>query len=185
MATNRGNHMKQIQQRGVSLIEVSAVLTITAIIASSAAPGFSGMLERRKIEGVSAELTSDLMFIRSESVSRNKNLVLSFHSTPSGQGCYIIHTGPAGACNCGESGPAQCSGASEEIKTVRDSADSRTRIHANVDHMVYEATRGTATPAGSVYVTGASGTGVRHVVSMTGRMRTCSPDGRMPGYRSC
>jgi type IV fimbrial biogenesis protein FimT len=176
--------MSHTNQRGVTLVEASAVLGVAAVLAASGVPGFGSMLERRQIDGASAELTADLQLIRSEAVSRNQNLTISFGQTPSGRGCYVIHTGPAAACTCGDTGPAQCIAGADEIKTVRD-ANARTRLHANVDHMTYESTRGTTTPGGSIYVTGAGGQTLRHVVSMMGRVRTCSPDGSLPRQQRC
>lgn len=185
MATNRGNHMKQIQQRGVSLIEVSAVLAVIAIVSAGAIPGLKDLQQRQQTRSVVTEIGTDLQWLRSEAVSRNQGIRISFSSGANGQGCYVIHTGAASACTCQAVGPAQCVGDAREIKTVSQPTSGLTRVHANVSYMLYAPQHGTTTPGGSVFITGADGRSVKHVVSLMGRVRTCSPEGAVTGYPRC
>jgi type IV fimbrial biogenesis protein FimT len=177
--------MQSRTQRGFSLVEGSATLAVASILAVSAAPGYWTFLDKRSVEGLAAEVATDLQLTRSEAVARNQNLKISFGLTPSGRSCYVLHTEPTGSCACTDAGPATCSAGALEIKTVRAPGDGRTSFAANVSGMVYESNRGTTTPGGSIDIAGAGGHSLRHVVSMLGRVRTCSPDGSMTRYRRC
>lgn len=177
--------MQSRTQRGFSLVEAAAAFAVVSILAASAAPGYLTFLDKRRVEGLAAEIATDLQLTRSEAVARNQNLKISFGLTPTGRGCYVLHTETSGSCTCADDGPATCSAGALEIKTVRAPADGRTSFRANVAGMVYESNRGTTTPGGSIDITGSSGNALRHVVSMLGRVRTCSPNGSMTRYRRC
>lgn len=177
--------MKPSKQNGVSLIEACAVLAIVSIVAASAIPSLQEMRQAHLIRAVASEIAADLQFMRSESVSRNQTLRISFSNVASGQSCYVIHTGPASACTCEAAGPARCVGEAQEVKTAHQPSDLRTSVHANVGSMVYAPQHGTTTPGGSIFITGADGRGVKHVVSLMGRFQTCSPNGTLTGYPRC
>ena len=65
-------------QRGVTLIEAAVAMTIGAIALSTAAPGFRGLIERKRLEGVATQLATDLQFVRTAAVARNEPLRISF-----------------------------------------------------------------------------------------------------------
>ena len=79
-------------QRGVTLIEAAVAMTLIAIAVSTAAPGFQGLVARKRLEGVAAQLATDLQTVRTEAVARNGPVRLSFHANAAGS-CYVIHTG--------------------------------------------------------------------------------------------
>ena len=171
-------------RRGVSTLEILTTLTILGVAATTALSGFGTYLQGSEADGLAGEVASDLQFIRTEAVSRNEAVRLSFSTLPGGGTCYIIHTGPLGACTCGAAGAAVCSGA-VSIKTVRIASPGRVQLAANVPSILYDPRHGTASPAGSVSITTSDGRTVRHVVSLMGRVRTCSPEGALRGYRPC
>jgi type IV fimbrial biogenesis protein FimT len=45
--------------------------------------------------------------------------------------------------------------------------------------------RGTVTPTGTVTVATANGRALKQTVNIMGRVRSCSPDGAVLGYRAC
>ena len=94
-------------ERGVTLIEAAVAMTIVAIAVSTAAPGFMGLVARKRLEGVAAQLATDLQYVRTEAVARNEPVRLSFHADPAGS-CYVIHTGAKAQCNCNGPAPAAC-----------------------------------------------------------------------------
>lgn len=172
------------RQRGVTLIEASIVVAICAIVASSAAPGFHGFIEKQRLDGAAAQLASDLHFTRSEAVLRNTGLRLSVHGTPWGS-CYVIHSGAANECRCPEAGPAQCSGDAREVKTVQWNAADRISLQGNVSSILFDPLHGTSTPTGTLKIVAASGRAVHHVVNVMGRVRSCSPQGSVAGHPVC
>jgi len=171
-------------QRGVTLIEACIVLAVTVIVAGAAAPGMRDLIDARRLDGAATQLATDIQFIRTEAVARNEALRLSFHATSAGS-CYVIHTGNTDQCSCSTPGPAQCSGAAREVKTVTIGAAERVTLQANAASVLFDPVHGTSTPTGTLRVTGASGRAIHHVINVMGRVRSCSPQAAVPGYRAC
>ena len=171
-------------QRGITLIEACIVLAVTAIVAGSAAPGMQDLIDARRLEGTATQLATDIQFARSEAVARNEAVRLSFHAAPAGS-CYVIHTGNADQCGCADAGAAQCSGDAQQIKTVVIASAERVALQANTGSVLFDPVHGTSTPTGTLRVTGASGRAIHHVINVMGRVRSCSPQAAVPGYRAC
>jgi type IV fimbrial biogenesis protein FimT len=172
------------RQRGVTLIETMVVSAVSVIVLGTAAPSFRQMSARHQVEGPAIELASNLLFARSEAISRNESVRVSFQS-PAAGACYVLHTGDAGDCVCSGSGPALCSNGAREIKTVLLPAGRPVSVQSNVASMLFHPVRGTTTPAGTVKVLGANGYAIHHVVNLMGRVRSCAPAANMPGYKPC
>jgi type IV fimbrial biogenesis protein FimT len=172
------------RQRGVTLIEAGIVVAISAITVSSAAPGFNRFIEKQRLEGAAAQLAADLHFARAESVLRNAGLRLSVQNKPWGS-CYVVHSGAADECVCSETGPAQCSGDAREVKTVQWPLARGIVLQGNVGSILFDPLHGTSTPTGTLKVVSAGGRALHHVVNVMGRVRTCSPQGGVPGYVEC
>ncbi|MES2098225.1 MAG: GspH/FimT family pseudopilin [Pseudomonadota bacterium] len=171
-------------QRGVTLIEAGIVLAVIAIAAGAAAPGMQDLIDARRLDGAATQLATDIQFIRTEAVARNEALRLSFHATSAGS-CYVVHTGNADQCSCSAAGPAQCSGAAREVKTVTIAAAERVTLQANAASVLFDPLHGTSTPTGTLRLTGAGGRAIHHVINVMGRVRSCSPQAAVPGYRAC
>ena len=171
-------------QHGLTLIEAAVVVAVAAVIAASAAPSFSALVENRRIEGAASRLLTDIGFARTEAASRQRPLRLSLHAD-AGASCWVIHTGAAGQCSCTGPGPAVCTGDAREIKTVVLPANERVGVAGNVASIVFDPLHGTNTPTGTLRLTGSSGRAIHHVVNVMGRVRSCSPRAAMPGYPAC
>jgi type IV fimbrial biogenesis protein FimT len=160
------------RQRGVSMVEACCVVAIVGILAGSALPSFRDLQDRRTIEGVASEVRTDLMYARSEAVSRNEGVRVSFHEGAAGR-CYVIHTGARADCSCDGAGPAVCSGGASALKTVN--AARGVQVLANVASLRFDPTNGTTSPTGTVCAVPERGRAQHHVVSLMGRVRTCQP----------
>src|SRR5262245_55172339 len=99
-------------QGGITLIEVCIVIAVAMVLLGNVLPSFQETLTRRALEGHAAELASDVQFLRSQVVSSNRTLRISFQADGSGS-CYVMHSGSAGDCSCNADGPAQCTGGAE------------------------------------------------------------------------
>ena len=171
-------------QHGITLIEACIVLAVTAIVVGSAAPGMQNLIDARRLDGAATQLATDIQFIRTEAVARNEALRLSWHVAPAGR-CYVIHTGNANQCHCAAAGPAQCNGGAREVKTVTIATAEHVALQANVASVLFDPLHGTSTPTGTWRVIGTGGRAVHHVVNLMGRVRSCSPQAAVPGYRAC
>ena len=167
-------------QRGVTLIETAVVVALTATVATLAAPSLQGLIDTRRLDGTATQLAADLQLVRSEAVARNQPVRISFHA-----GCYVLHTGLAAQCSCTAPGPAQCFGDARQIRTVHLGATDAVDLQANMGSMLFDPLHGTGTPTGTLRLVGRQGREVRHIVNVMGRVRSCSPLARVPGYRAC
>lgn len=174
-------------QQGVTLIEASVVVAISAITIGTAAPSYRQFIERQRLHGVAAQLATDLQFTRAESVMRNSGLRLSVYSQGWGS-CYVIHSGAASQCTCNESGTATCIGGAKQLKTVQLPNADQLALESNVNSILFDPMHGTSTPAGTFKVIASSRRAVHHVVNLMGRVRSCSPNVNapaVPGYTVC
>jgi type IV fimbrial biogenesis protein FimT len=177
-------HDHRHSQRGLTLIEAAIVLVVTAIVAATAAPALSKLIEARRLDAAAHQLAADVQLVRSEAVARNQPIRLSFHGD-SQSTCWVVHTGAAAQCSCaGGSGPAVCTGGANEIKTVVLGAAERVTVQANVASMLFDPLHGTATPAGTLRLVDGNGRAIHHIVNVMGRVRSCTPSG-VAGWRAC
>jgi type IV fimbrial biogenesis protein FimT len=167
---------------GFTVVELVAVVAVAGIVATTAVPSFSGLIDSQRIGGVASELASDLQYARAQAVQRNQGVRVSFRADAA---CYVIHTGSADQCQCAASGPATCEGEAQAIKTVALDDSRRISLHSNVASVVFDPVHGTASPAATLRVTGPQGRSVQHVVNIMGRVRSCSPQASVSGYRAC
>lgn len=181
------------RNNGFTMIELMVVIAIAGALVAIAAPSFTGLLAKKRLEGVFAELVTDLQFARSEAVQRNKKVRITF-----GTGCYVIHTDGVTNTSCTQTGGAtlgtDINGNSvDEIKTVRLETSSMISFNPNntLTYLMFDSVRGiatwdgTSTASGSINLTSTSRPWVLRVsTNIVGRVQTCSPDGSISGYSS-
>jgi type IV fimbrial biogenesis protein FimT len=171
--------------RGVSLIEACTVLAVMSVLASLALPSFADHLAKRRLEGRAAELSNDLQYLRSEAVSRNEAMRISFGSDAGGT-CYVLHPATAEGCECASDGSARCaSPAHSPVRSVGMPAAEGVTLLSNVPSIMVDPRLGTSTPGGTVRLSDRAGREIRHVVNIMARVRSCTPSGRLPGWRPC
>jgi type IV fimbrial biogenesis protein FimT len=170
------------RQRGASLVEAGIVLAITATLASSVLAGWQPARERRALEGSSAQLVTDLQLARSHAVAHGLPVRLRVNAAES---CYVLHTGPAAACNCSAQGTASCGGGGTVLRVASLAGPVPLQLSSSSNSMLFDSDRGTVSPTGTVRVHGVDGRAVHHVVNIMGRVRTCSPGGAVAGHPRC
>jgi type IV fimbrial biogenesis protein FimT len=169
---------------GWTLVELMVMLAVLAVLAAAALPSFTRLLVRRHLEGVAAQVGGDLQYLRSEAVARNAAISMAFHAAASGT-CYVIHTGPPGTCRCDAAAPPHCTSASAlALRNAGFGADSPVQVQANVAALRVDPRHGTVSPTATVRVLAGDAGAVHHVVSLLGRVRTCSPAG-LAGLPEC
>jgi type IV fimbrial biogenesis protein FimT len=169
---------------GFSLIELLVVLSVLAVVATLAMPSLADLARRRGLEGAAAELAADLRLARAEAQRLHEATRVSFYSRRDGD-CYVVHTGGENACPCGTAGATACTGEAMALKTVRVAPPTGPSLRANVASMLFDPRNGTNARAGTVALVDATGRGITEVVNVMGRVRSCSPQGAVPGYRPC
>ncbi|MFO1294734.1 MAG: GspH/FimT family pseudopilin [Rubrivivax sp.] len=168
---------------GFSLTESMAALAVSLVALGSAVPGFETARERRQLEGVAAQLETDLQLARSEAVALNRTVRIAFDADAAGA-CYIVHTGGAQQCRCGASGP-ECAADVAVLRHVRVAAAGGVTLSANVRSMVFAPLEGTVTPTATMRVAGGNGREIRQIINIMGRVRSCSPGARVGGLPAC
>jgi type IV fimbrial biogenesis protein FimT len=169
---------------GVTLVETTVVTAVTAVLAGVAAPSFDRAIQRRHLEGAAAQFETDVHHARMLAVARNAALRVSFEAGESGS-CYVIHTGPAGACSCRADGSAQCSDGALAERVVRFDAAGTVSLRANSASVLFDPTRGTSTPTATVQLQARNGLAIHQVINIMGRVRSCTPVAGLEGYRRC
>lgn len=177
-------HPNRRRQQGLTLVEAATALAIVGILAGAAAPSLQDLRERSHVESVAAELETDIQLARGAAVLYAEGVRLSFQDTRQGS-CYIVHTGDADACECGDSGPAVCKPGTASLRTVRVGRERPVRLDSNADSMFFEHTRGTVTPTATIQVIGPGGHAMHQVVNLMGRVRSCVPGGGWTPYKAC
>lgn len=172
------------RQRGLTLVEASIALSLTAIVAGAALPGLHGLLLQRAVQGRAAELAADLQAARTEAIARDEGVRVTFQRGEAGS-CYVVHSGAAGRCSCIAPGAARCDAGARLIKSAHLPATAAVQYRANVGAIVFDPVHGTASPAASVQVGDRDGRVVTHAVNALGRVRSCAPERPIAGYAAC
>ncbi|MBO9689412.1 GspH/FimT family pseudopilin [Roseateles chitosanitabidus] len=173
----RRTRLRRGRALGFSLIEALVALALIAIVATMAAPELREWLWRTRLSSAARTVLSDLQLARSEALQGGRNVILRFSDDGAGATCYVLHTGPLNSCSCRMQAPPTCEGEAQAIRqTSWPAARGRASVRSNVPSMLFSGRQGTVSVAGSIDVA-IEGIGtVRHVVSLTGRVRSCSPD---------
>jgi len=172
-----------LRSRGITLTEAMLAMAVCLVAVGSAAPGFEAARERRHLEGVAAQLETDLQLARSEAVALNRTLRVAFDSDAAGA-CYIVHTGAARQCRCGAAAPV-CAGDAVAMRSVRIDSTSGVTMTTNARSMTLDPLKGTVTPTSTMRVVGRDGREIHKVINIMGRVRTCSPQGGIAGVPAC
>jgi len=169
--------------RGLTVVECCVALAVAAVLVALALPFFGDGWSRRHLAGRAHELSADLQYLRTEAVARNRAMHISL-SHDAGGDCYVLHSGDADACRCDGDAPS-CEAGAVPVKAVRLPASGPVRLKAHLSSMAFNPVRGNATPMNKFVLRDAKGREVRHVVSILGRVQTCTTLTDLDGYPPC
>ncbi|MCV2355582.1 GspH/FimT family pseudopilin [Paucibacter sp. B2R-40] len=173
-----------LQCRGFSLVELCVCVAVPAILMAMALPSLAQLKQRQRLELVAQTMMANLQEARSEAVSRADAVQLRF-SRHAGGSCYILHTGASGQCQCEANGQAVCAANERVLKLEWIPSDQNIAVRANVANMSFQARQGAVTSTGSIDISSNNGETIRHVVSIAGRVRSCSPTGELHLFPRC
>jgi prepilin-type N-terminal cleavage/methylation domain-containing protein len=179
--------------RGMTIIELMVGIAVLGVLVSLLiAPAIGGMIARHRVQGVHSELLGDLQLARSEQAQRNgtSTSVSIVFSSNADLTCYTIHTGST-PCDCTRAPHQACAAVpdAEEIKTMQFERAVGVSVAASSPggaRITFAPPQGLATSDNMVIdVQSATRGQLRTSVSGLGVPTVCSPDGSIPGVRTC
>lgn len=171
-------------QRGLTLVETSVSLLIGLATLAASLPSFQAARDKQAIQGVAAQLETDIQYARSLAVARNQQVRISFPPNHAAS-CYIVHTGSASDCSCNAQGKASCVRGAQVLRSASNVGLTPISVRSNSASMLVDHTRGTFSPTGTVQVQGQSGKTLKVIVNITGRVRSCAATPGLPGFPRC
>ncbi|MEE9477743.1 MAG: GspH/FimT family pseudopilin [Roseateles sp.] len=178
------NRMLRSPSRGFTLVELCVSVGIGAALLSQAVPAMQKLHELHTLKVHSQSLSSDLRFARAEA----RRLNAPVHFRVSGRGanaCYLLHTGASNDCDC-SGGQAVCRApGSAVLKAQWLPVGTKLQVKSNAETMQFQHWEGLLTQTGSIDLHLRPDLGVRHVVAITGRARTCYTGSRISGMSKC
>ena len=176
---------RQGRQQGCTLIESLCGLVIMLVLLGSAWPMLKDLVARQALLAQAAELETDLVLARTQSQVQKDSLRFSVHQPASGGSCYIIYSGPRGACQCEGNGRSTCDAGAQVLRLAEPSQRTGITLAALARPLTFDAMMGTVTPTATLRLTDRDGRSVHQVINLTGRVRTCTPDQPWGGMRRC
>ncbi|QPF73849.1 hypothetical protein G8A07_13590 [Roseateles sp. DAIF2] len=173
-----------LPQRGLSLVESCVVCLILGILLATALPAMQRLMQGQRLQQIAHTLMTDLQQARSDAVRRSDSVHFRFSRHALGS-CYVIHGGSSGDCRCSDAGQAVCSDPALLLKLQWLPASLEASISANVANLSFQPRQGAVTSTGSIDIVASNGQSIRHVVSIAGRVRSCSPNGSVGGLPRC
>lgn len=174
----------QRRNRGFTLVELCAGIGICAAVIGQAVPSLSKLHQEQKLRVRSEALGTDLRFARSEAARMGDSVFFRI----SGKGaaaCYVLHTGAKNDCDCA-GGQAVCKKqGSHVIKAEWLPTSQPVQISSNAETLEFQHRQGLVTQTGSIELRLGSGSGIRQVVAITGRVRSCAVGTRLTGMSKC
>lgn len=186
-ATSRTAHHRHAHRssgRGLTLVELMCCLCITGLLLAGALPALRDFRLRQALESVAGVLETDVHYARSLARTSDRTVRMAVQATDDGGTCYVIHSGPAGACTCDASGAARCEGDAQLRRVQILPVKAGIRISTASRSLVFDAGKGTVTPTATFVVSDREGRAVHQIVNVLGRVRSCTPSG-LGGYRRC
>ena len=173
-------------QRGLTLVESLLTTAVVATAAASAGPAISQWRTQQAVVQAAAAFETDVHLARSQALARHETLRLSFEDHVGGARCYLLPSGPRGACGCEPAaGEARCEGDAEAQRVVVLLGSQPVRLESNARSLSFDPSVGTVSPAATVRFTAPGATGVHQVVGILGRVRSCTAGGRLTGFKPC
>lgn len=177
---------------GFTLLELMITLAVLAILATIGVPTMQDMLERNRLKSAAQTLMADIQWMRGEAIRRNRTLSLMIDADAWCYGitaeatcdCRLTASTATHACVLDTAGTPILKriGGHDfqgvQVVAITSSLNSPPRL-------VFEPRRATATSFGSVTIDSPAGAQLRVILSKLGRVRTCSPNGSLPGFETC
>jgi prepilin-type N-terminal cleavage/methylation domain-containing protein len=168
-------------QAGLTLIELIVTVVVIGILATVAAPSFSGFFERQRLVGAADSLYSSLRFARAEALKADQTVTLTFDDSTAAEWCIGIKDS-AGSCDC-EASDCTVDGALRVVSYTDFPGVSASTIGNTYQ---FDSKRGTVSSTDEITFTNSSGSQLRIEMTKLGRPSLCAPSGStVSGYSGC
>lgn len=169
---------------GFSVVELCCTLSIGSLLLGSALPVVNGMRDSQRLQAAAALLETDLQHARSQAIATHQPVRVQVQQRADGGSCYVVHTGPASSCSC-DTGVARCDDGSRLLRVESQLPAQGVVLQPLARSLVFDARSGTVTPTATFKFTAGDGRSLHQVVNIMGRVRSCSPGGKVGGLRRC
>ncbi len=170
--------------RGFTLVELCVSMGICVTLLGHAVPAMTKLRQEQLLRVTAESLANDLRFARSEA-SRLSDSVHFRVSAKGAQACYVLHTGAAKDCDCA-GGQAVCKTATSAVlKAQWLPANQPLTLRSNAETLQFQHRQGLVTQTGSIEVALENGPGIRQVIAITGRVRTCATHEKFGRLAKC
>ena len=177
-------------RRGLTLVELLVVIAVLGVLISLVAPSMRGLIARQRVQGINAELVTDIQLARSEVAQRSgesTKVMVSFGGNTDIT-CYAVHTEPVANCDCTRPPNTVCTAPAREIKAMQFTRAGGVSVAASSPSgstVTFAPPQGLATPGNLVIdVRDATSGHLRTSINAMGRASVCSPDGSIKGVTS-
>lgn len=170
---------------GHSLIQALVCLAILATLSVQALVMATGWIQAQRSDAMAKKLRNAFVFARSEALSSRVEHRISFFNSTSGS-CLVVYSSTASTrCTCNSNGQAVCAaGAVARLVEVLPHSTG-IQLSSNSASVGIEPRSGLVTPTVSVDLRPTIAPPTRHIVNISGRLRTCSPDGKAARFVHC
>ncbi len=179
--------MDDAQHEGFTLVELLLTLAIAALLIELAAPAMARFLDNARLRAATEDIARELVQARSHAVTFRKPIYFTI-AAAGNTWCY--GWGEVQGCDCiGRDTATACRTGTGNLTTRHNqSSDDYPQIRLNLPvnqgasrFLRFSPVRGTATATS--FSLGNRNKETRVIVSLLGRVRTCSPDAA--GYLAC
>ncbi|MBN8503438.1 MAG: GspH/FimT family pseudopilin [Burkholderiales bacterium] len=161
---------------GFTLLEVLVSIAVSGVLTAVALPSLGEQVERQRMRGIGESLRNDLQVARAQALTQHRSVRVAFIQTDTGS-CYVVYQGPANACTCDSDGAIQCKPGASALSAQGVADKLGVQLSANVSTMVFDGRTGTVAPTGTMTLKTRQGLEMKHIVSITGRIRSCGDVG--------
>jgi type IV fimbrial biogenesis protein FimT len=165
---NRQKHV------GVTLVETMVVVAIIGVLAALAAPSFSDLIKKQRVEGAAEGLVAALQNTKMEAIKRDvaTGIVFTPDTTGSDLDTWCYGMVPAGASTCDCTSASSCESGS--VVASSDFKDITVNFNSSASRN-FSPLRGTGT-SGTVIFSAGDNITLGVTTTTLGRIRICKPD---------
>jgi type IV fimbrial biogenesis protein FimT len=182
--TRTASPRRQGHAHGLTLIDLMCALAVTVVLLGSALPSWVAYMHSQGLRAVTETMETDVQYARTVAMTTDRTVRLAIQGHTGGTSCTMVHLGSASACTCQADGTARCTGDGELLRVSLQKPSRGATLTTVGKSLVFDAGKGTVSPAATLTVTGSNGRSVRQIINILGRVRHCSPDGAA-GFARC